>query len=159
MKKLILMIIALILAIIAVSCKSTKLTTSVIEKVRIDTVRDYKVITKFNAVHDTLTIDNPCDSAGILTTFYSKIRIPQGQVIIRSMRGKIQATVNIDSIAQVYESKYRSKKETNVTNISKIVTKTVYPAWLIVSFIFETLIILGYIYLKIFHPVTYYRRG
>ena len=149
MKKLILMIIALILAIIAVSCKSTKLTTSIIEKVRIDTVRDIRTVEKFRAVHDTLTIDNPCDSAGILTTFYSKIRLPQGQVIIRSVRGKIQATVNIDSIVQVYESKYRSKKDTNVTNISKIVTKTVYPAWLIVTVIFETLIILGYIYLRI----------
>ena len=143
------MIIALILAIIAVSCKSTKLTTSIIEKVRIDTVRDIRTVEKFRAVHDTLTIDNPCDSAGILTTFYSKIRLPQGQVIIRSVRGKIQATVNIDSIVQVYESKYRSKKDTNVTNISKIVTKTVYPAWLIVTVIFETLIILGYIYLRI----------
>lgn len=146
MKKFIILIFALI---IAASCKSIKLTTSVIEKVRVDTVRDIRTVEKFRAVHDTLTIDNPCDSAGILTTFYSKIRLPQGQVIIRSVRGKIQATVNIDSIAQVYESKYRSKKDTNVTNISKIVTKTVYPAWLIVTVIFETLIILGYIYLRI----------
>jgi hypothetical protein len=113
-----------------ISCQRT-VTNSVVEKLRIDTVRDYKVITKYDAVHDTLTVDNPCDSAGILTTFYSKIKIPQGQVIIRSVRGKIQATVNIDSIAQVYEKKYRNKESSDVTNISKIVTKNVIPKWAI----------------------------
>lgn len=75
-------------------------------------------------MHDTLTVENPCDSAGILTTFYSKIKIPQGQVIIRSVRGKIQATVNIDSIAQVYDNKYRNIVKSDVTNFQKIVTKT-----------------------------------
>lgn len=113
------------------SCKPLQNVTTIKEVVRIDTVRDYKVITKFNAVHDTLTIDNPCDSVGILTTFYSKIRIPQGQVIIRSVRGKIQATVNIDSIAQVYDNKYRNIVKSDVTNFQKIVTKNVIPKWAI----------------------------
>ena len=117
--------------VVLVSCKAPQSVTVYKDVVKVDTIRDYKVITKFDAVHDTLTIENPCDSTGILNTFYSKIRIPQGQVIIRTVRGKIQATVNIDSIAQVYESKYRSKKDTDVTNISKIVTKNVIPKWAI----------------------------
>ena len=125
MKKLLLFLVVL------VSCKAPQSVTVYKDVVKVDTIRDYKVITKFDAVHDTLTIENPCDSTGILNTFYSKIRIPQGQVIIRTVRGKIQATVNIDSIAQVYESKYRSKKDTDVTNISKIVTKNVIPKWAI----------------------------
>jgi hypothetical protein len=157
MKKIILLIIALIIAIIAASCKTTKLTASVSERIQIDTVRDTTVIVKFHAVHDTLTIDNPCDSTGILNTFYSKIKLPQGQIIIRSLRGKIQATVNIDSIQSVYKNMYRAK-ENNLSQIStKIVAKTEYPAWLVTSFVFETLIILGYIYLKLFHPTTWYR--
>ena len=154
MKKIILLIFALI---IVASCKSTKLTNTVSTRIQIDTLRDTTIITKLQAVHDTLTIDNPCDSAGILTTFYSKIRIPQGQIIIRTVRGKIQATVDIDSIKSVYEKKYRYKETSDVTNSTKIVTKTEYPAWLITSFIFETLIILGYIYLKIFYPTTWYK--
>lgn len=125
MKKLLLFLVVLS------SCKAPQSVTVYKDVVKVDTIRDYKVITKFDAVHDTMTIDNPCDSTGILNTFYSKIRIPQGQVIIRTVRGKIQATVNIDSIAQVYESKYRSKKDTDVTNISKIVTKNVIPKWAI----------------------------
>jgi hypothetical protein len=142
----------LFIILIAASCKPSKVVTVVSEKIRIDTIRDYKVITKYNAIHDTLLIENPCDSLGILTTFYSKITLPQGKVIIRSYKGKIQATVNIDSIASVYEKKYRNKETSDVTNSSKIVTKTVYPTWLVMSFLFETLIILGYIYLRIFYP-------
>ena len=134
------------------SCKPLQNVTTTKETVRIDTIRDYKVITKYNSVHDTLTIENPCDSLGILTTFYSKITLPQGKVIIRSYKGKIQATINIDSIRSVYEKKYRYKETSDVTNSKKIVTKTVYPTWLVMSFLFETLIILGYIYLRIFYP-------
>lgn len=113
------------------SCKPLQNVTTTKEVVRIDTVRDYKVITKFNAVHDTLTIDNPCDSSGILTGFYSRIRIPQGKVIVRSVQGKIQATVDIDSIQSVYESKYKSLVRKSDTNTQKFVRINVIPKWAI----------------------------
>lgn len=138
----------LFIILITASCKPSKVVTVVSEKIRIDTIRDYKVITKYNAVHDTLTIDNPCDSLGILTTFYSKITLPQGKIIIRSYKGKIQATVNIDSIRSVYEKKYRYKETSDVTNSKNIVTKITYPSWLVTAFVFESLIILGFLYFK-----------
>ncbi len=131
-----------------ISCKPSKVTTIVSEKIRIDTIRDYKVITKFNAIHDTLLIDNPCDSSGILTTFYSRIILPQGKIIIRSYRGKIQTTVNIDSIKSVYEKKYRNMETSNVTNSSKIVTRNIIPSWAIITILIESLIIGGYLYFK-----------
>jgi hypothetical protein len=141
--------ILIILILVAfASCKSTKLTNTVLEKIRIDTVINERTIVKFHAIHDTLTIDNPCDSAGILTTFYSKITLPQGKVIIRSYRGKIQATVNIDSIRSVYENKYRYKETSDVKASEKIVTKVTYPSWLITAFIFEGLLIIGFLYFK-----------
>jgi hypothetical protein len=131
-----------------ISCKPSKVTTIVSEKIRIDTIRDYKVITKYNAIHDTLTIDNPCDSAGILTTFYSKITLPQGKVIIRSYKGSIKATIDIDSIASVYEKKYRNK-ETNLSqNSTKIVTRNIIPSWAIITILIESLIIIGYLYFR-----------
>jgi hypothetical protein len=138
----------LFIILIASSCKPSKVTTIVSEKIRIDTIRDYKVITKYNAIHDTLTIENPCDSLGILTTFYSKITLPQGKVIIRSYNGKIKATIDIDSIASVYEKKYRNKETSNVTNSSKIVTRNIIPSWAIITILIESLIIVGYIYFK-----------
>lgn len=138
----------LFIILITASCKPSKVVTVVSEKIRIDTIRDYRLEVKYNAVHDTLTIDNPCDSAGILTTFYSKITLPQGKIIIRSYKGKIQATVNIDSIRSVYEKKYRYVETSDVTNSKNIVTKTVYPSWLVTAFVFESLIILGFLYFK-----------
>lgn len=138
----------LFIILMASSCKPSKVTTIVSEKIRIDTIRDYRLEVKYNAVHDTLTIDNPCDSAGILTTFYSKITLPQGKIIIRSYKGKIQATVNIDSIRSVYEKKYRYKETSNDTVSSKIVTKITYPSWLVTAFILESLLIIGFLYFK-----------
>jgi hypothetical protein len=113
------------------SCKPLQNVTVTKEVIRIDTVRDYKVITKYDAVHDTITIENPCDSSGILTSFYSRIRIPQGRVVVRSVRGNIQATVNIDSIESVYENKYRSLVGKNVQNKEILVVKNEIPKWAI----------------------------
>ena len=113
------------------SCKPLQNVTTIKEVIRIDTIRDYKVITKYDAVHDTTVIENPCDSLGILTTFYSKIKIPQGQVIIRSVRGNIQATVNIDSIAQVYDSKYKSIVRKSAENKETIIRINTIPKWAI----------------------------
>lgn len=113
------------------SCKPLQKATVTNEIVRIDTVRDYKVITKYDAVHDTLTVDNPCDSSGILTSFYSRIKIPQGRVIIRSVQGKIQATVDIDSIESVYREKYKSKVSGNTYKNEKVIRTNEIPKWVI----------------------------
>lgn len=142
----------LILLVLLASCKPTKTITTTTEKVRVDTIRDYKVITKYNAVHDTLTIDNPCDSSGILTNFYSKIKLPQGKVIIRSIQGKIQATIDIDSIANVYDSKYKSKYNSEIKLYEKVVVKNVVPMWAIITIFFESLIIIGYLYFRFINP-------
>jgi hypothetical protein len=148
MKKVILFFLLLI---IANSCKTKQLVSKTITTTVHDTIRDYKVITKFNAVYDTLIIENPCDSIGFLKTFYSKITVPQGKIIIRSYKGNIQATVNIDSIENVYQKKYQYKETTDVTNSSKIVTRNIIPTWCILTIIILSFIILGYLYLKIFY--------
>ena len=113
------------------SCKPLQKATVTNEIVRIDTVRDYKVITKYDAVHDTLTVDNPCDSSGILTSFYSRIKIPQGRVIIRSVQGKIQATVDIDSIESVYREKYKSNILGSTYVVEKVIRTNQIPKWAI----------------------------
>ena len=137
--------------IIFASCKSTK-TTSAIEKIRVDTVLNIRTVEKFKAIRDTLTIENPCDSAGILTRFYSKITIPQGKVIIRSENGNIKATIDLDSVANVYDSKYKSKYNSEVKFFEKIVVKEVVPLWAIVTIFLESLIIIGYLYFRFINP-------
>jgi len=148
MKKLIL---SLLIANFFISCRPQKSIIIEKEKIRIDTIRDYKVITKFNAVYDTLIIENPCDSTGILNTFYSKITVPQGKIIIRSYKGNIQATVNIDSIENVYKNMYVSSLHTDSLSTNKEKITNIIPTWCILTIIFQGLIIFGYLYLKIFH--------
>jgi hypothetical protein len=144
MKKLLL----LLLLIITFSCRQTKTVTEYKEVIRVDTFKSVRTEKIFQAVHDTMTIDNPCDSSGILSTFYSKIKIPQGQVVIRTVRGKIQATVDIDSIAHVYEDKYRSKSDSNISHKSVEVIRYMVPTWAIVVIIIESAIIILYTYFK-----------
>ena len=137
--------------ILVSSCKPTKSVNIITEKIRIDTIRDYKVITRFSAVHDTLTIENPCDSTGILNTFYSKITVPQGRIIIRSYKGNIQATINIDSIENVYRNMYASSLSTDKLISAKEKVTNIIPTWCILTIIFQGLIIFGYLYLRIFY--------
>ena len=145
------LILSLLIANFFISCRPQKSIIIEKEKIRIDTIRDYKVITKFNAVYDTLIIENPCDSTGILNTFYSKITVPQGKIIIRSYKGNIQATVNIDSIENVYKNMYinRNFSEKVVSDKQKITN--IIPTWCLLTILFQGLIIFGYLYLRIFH--------
>jgi hypothetical protein len=145
MKKLIL---CLLIANFFISCRPQKSVIIEKEKIRIDTIRDYKVITKFNAVYDTLIIENPCDSTGILNTFYSKITVPQGKIIIRSYKGNIQATVNIDSIENVYKNIYVSSLKSDISSTNKEKITNIIPTWCILTIIFQGLIIFAYLYLR-----------
>jgi hypothetical protein len=134
------------------SCKPTKVVTNIKEIVTHDTIRDVRIVERYKAVIDTLVIDNPCDSSGILSNFYSKIVIPQGKVIIRSYKGSIQATINIDSIQSVYESKYKSLVNKSVEKGQIFIRTNVIPSWAIITIFFESLIILLYFYFKFINP-------
>lgn len=138
----------LLLFVIVASCRPVKTVTEYKEVVRVDTFKIERSAKILPAVHDTLIIDNPCDSSGILSTFYSKIKIPQGQVVIRSVRGKIQASVDIDSIAHVYEDKYRSKSESSIHTKNVEVIRYMVPTWAIITILIESAIILLYAYFK-----------
>jgi hypothetical protein len=142
------LILSLLIANFFISCRPQKSIIIEKEKIRIDTIRDYKVTTRFNAVHDTLTITNPCDSSGLLTRFYSKITLPQGKIIIRSYKGNIQATINIDSIENVYRNMYASSLSTDKLISAKEKITNIIPTWCILTIIFQGLIIFGYIYLR-----------
>ena len=138
----------LLLFVIVASCRPVKTVTEYKEVVRVDTFKIERSAKILPAVHDTLIIDNPCDSSGILSTFDSKIKIPQGQVVIRSVRGKIEASVDIDSIAHVYEDKYRSKSESSIHTKNVEIIKYRVPTWAMITILIESLVISGFIYLK-----------
>jgi hypothetical protein len=137
--------------ILFASCKSTKI-TSTAEKIRVDTIREIKIVVKFKPIHDTLTIEKVCDSSGILTRFYSSLTIPSGRLIIRSENGSIKATIDLDSVANVYDSKYKAKYKDEVKFYEKIIVKNVVPVWAIVTILIQSFIIILYFYFKFINP-------
>lgn len=137
---------------LAVSCKTKQIIVK--ETItKVDTIKDTRTEKIYEAIHDTTEIENPCDSLGILKNFQTKIKIPQGKIEIKSLRGKIVATVNLDSIRSVYDLKYRSNHLNTAKVSEKIITKNVVPLWAILTIIFETIIILGYLYFRFIKPI------
>lgn len=130
-----------------ISCKTSKVETQK-SIIKIDTFRTEKIVHIYNSVKDTLIIENPCDSAGILTRFYSKITIPQGRIIIRSYKGSIKATIDIDSIKNVYEKEYQSRlKDSQHLTFERIVREVV-PTWAILTIIIQGVLIMVWVYFK-----------
>ena len=138
----------LLACVTLLSCKPSKSITEYKELVRIDTIQSVKIVEKFRAIHDTLTIVNPCDSSGLLSNFYSKLVLPQGKVIIRSVGGNIQAQIDIDSMRNEIENNYRNSKVKYIEYRDKEVIKYRVPTWVIILLLVEALALVAYLYLK-----------
>jgi hypothetical protein len=138
----------LLACVTLLSCKPSKSITEYKELVRIDTIQSVKIVEKYKAFHDTLTITNPCDSTGLLTNFYSKIATPQGRVIIRSVNGNIQAQVDLDSMRNEIENNYRNSKVKWIEYRDKEVIKYRVPMWVVWLLLIELIALVAYLYLK-----------
>ena len=131
------------------SCKPSKSITEYKEVLRIDTIKSEKIVEKFRAVHDTLTILNPCDSSGILSSFYSRLVLPNGSVTIKSEKGQIKATIDIDSMRQEIENNYRNSQVKWIEYRDKEVIKYRVPTWIIMLLFTEAIMLFAYIYIKL----------
>ena len=131
MKKL--FYIAFLMIITGCVAKKTKIEFK--ERTIKDTVSVFKdrIITK--SVIDTLLVEKPCDSLGNLKDFEKMIKTDIAQVRLTNNKGNIEATINIDSIQQVWEKEVKSsiKKEKEIKQIE--VVKFRYPLWLIVCLV------------------------
>jgi hypothetical protein len=140
---------AILLAIMALtSCKNTKTLTQNKETVKTDTIRTEKIIEKFRAVHDTLIIINPCDSSGLLKNFYSRLILPNGSIIIKSQKGQIKASIDIDSMRQEIQNNYRNSQVKWIEYRDKEVVKYRVPTWVFILLLIEVLAIFGFFYIK-----------
>jgi len=130
-----------------ISCKTSKVENQK-TIIKVDTFRTEKIVHIYDSVKDTLIVENPCDSAGILTRFYSKITIPQGRIIIRSYKGSIKATIDIDSIKNIYEKQYQSRLKDNQHITFERIVREVIPTWAIIIMLIQGLLISVWIYFK-----------
>ncbi len=130
------------------SCKQTKTLTEYKETLRIDTIKTEKIVEKFRAVHDTLLIINPCDSSGILSTFYSRLVLPNGSVTIKSDKGQIKATIDIDSMRNEIENNYKNSQVKWIEYRDKEVIRYQVPTWIVMLLFAEALMLVAYLYDK-----------
>jgi hypothetical protein len=139
----------ILLACVAfISCKRTKTLTEYKELVRIDTIKSEKIVERFKAIHDTITIVNPCDSSGVLTRFYSKLIIPQGNIIIKSDGTSIKAQVDLDSTRNEIENNYRNSQVKWIEYRDKEVIKYRVPTWVVMLLFAEAIMLVAWLYLK-----------
>lgn len=139
----------ILLACVALSsCKQTKTLTEYKETLRIDTIKSEKIVEKFRAVRDTLVITNPCDSSGILSTFYSRLVLPNGSVTIKSDKGQIRATIDIDSMRNEIENNYRNSQVKWIEYRDKEVIKYQVPTWVVMLLFAEAIMLVAYLYVK-----------
>ena len=134
--------ILLFLAVLATSCAAKKTTVQVKEVIKTDTL----VITKDRiiqkAVHDTLVIDNPCDSLGILKPFKQRLATAQGNVTIQTKGNAIEAVINLDSIQSVWEKEYKASAVSTAENKTVETIRYKLPAWAIIYMVVVTVLLL-----------------
>ena len=131
-----------IILIIFSGCVAKKTTTEFKEVVKRDSIYIIKDRFITQKVVDTLVVESPCDSiTGKLKDFEKEIRTPQAKITLRSVKGAIQVSVNIDSIvnSKVREFKLNYKAEKEIKEVETVIFRTPFWMWLVI--IIEGLII------------------
>jgi len=131
---------SIIILLLFTSCTAKKIVTQTKEVIVNDTIiltKD-RIVTK--AVNDTILIESPCDSLGILKPFKQRLKTAQGQITIQSKNNVIEATINLDSIVQSIEKRYESKTVDTKEKSDTLKVKYKTPIWLVLSLVFSVLL-------------------
>ena len=130
---------SIIILLLFTSCTAKKIVTQTKEVIVNDTIiltKD-RIVTK--AVNDTILIESPCDSLGILKPFKQRLKTAQGQITIQSKNNVIEATINLDSIVQSIEKRYESKTVDTKEKSDTLKVKYKTPLWLVLSLVFSVI--------------------
>jgi len=131
---------SIVILLLFTSCTAKKIVTQTKEVIVNDTIiltKD-RIVTK--AVNDTILIESPCDSLGILKPFKQRLKTAQGQITIQSKNNVIEATINLDSIVQSIEKRYKSKTVDTKEKSDTLKVKYKTPVWLVLSLVFSVLL-------------------
>ena len=123
-------------------CIAKKTTTEYKEVIKRDSV--YIVKDRFitQKIIDTLIVESPCDTiTGTLKDFEKEIRTNNAKVTLKSVKGSIQVSVNIDSIvsSKVTEFKQNYKSEIQIKEVEIVKFRT--PLWVWGIILLESLVI------------------
>jgi hypothetical protein len=138
----------LLIPFLFIACKAQKSTTEYKEVIKVDTFIRTQTNTIYKGVIDTITIDNPCDSLGIINQFYSKLILPNGTIQIKSKGNKLVAIANFNDISSSNKQEKQISNQTNTNKIQKEIIKYRTPSWIIATILIESIIILLYLYFR-----------
>ena len=131
---------SIVILLLFTSCTAKKIVTQTKEVIVNDTIiltKD-RIVTK--AVNDTILIESPCDSTGILKPFKERLKTAQGEITIQSKNNVLEATINLDSIVQSIEKRYESKTVDTKEKSNTLKVKYKTPLWLVLSLVFSVII-------------------
>lgn len=131
---------SIVILLLFTSCTAKKIVTQTKKVVVNDTIiltKD-RIVTK--AVNDTILIESPCDSLGILKPFKQRLKTAQGEITIQSKNNVLEATINLDSIVQSIEKRYESKTVDTKEKSDTLKVKYKTPLWLVLSLVFSVII-------------------
>lgn len=100
-----------------IGCKSANVSQKSIDSV-------YVKETIYQAVHDTISIENPCDSNGILNKFRATLKFQQGEVRVITKDGKVRIITQIKEIKGQDRYIYKDRiitKEKQVSSVQRFV--------------------------------------
>lgn len=134
MKKI---IIIILISWLFISCKSKKV---YITDFKTDTIYKSSIIEIQKPQLNTLIINEPCDTLGILKPFNYTFVSNNVKGTLKSEHNTIKLEVNVDSIRQVWEKEYKSsvsiKKERveipvkNKLNLYSVILNVIFALWI-----------------------------
>lgn len=131
---------SIVFLLLFTSCTAKKVITQTKEVIKNDTIIVTKDRYVTKAVNDTIIIESPCDSLGVLKPFKQRLKTAQGQITIQSKNNVIQANINLDSIVQSIEKRYESKTVDTVQKSDTLKIKYRTPVWLVLSLVFSVIV-------------------
>jgi len=131
---------SIVFLLLFTSCTAKKVITQTKEVIKNDTIIVTKDRYVTKAVNDTIIIESPCDSLGVLKPFKERLKTAQGQITIQSKNNVIQANINLDSIVQSIEKRYESKTVDSTQKSDTLKIKYRTPVWLVLSLVFSVIV-------------------
>jgi len=104
-----------IIPFLLIGCKAkqpTVITNTVRDTINISTIRTVQV-----PIETEIIIKDPCDSLGILKDFKQTFKTKKVYITVQSKNGDISAEINLDSIEEVFKTKYEGRTEIVVKEI------------------------------------------
>jgi len=122
MKKIIIVIIALLVLSLLYSCKAKIVS---VETHKTDTIYKSEIVKITNPQLNEIVLQSPCDSLGNIRPFIFKTTSDKVKTVIEAKDNYIYITQNLDSIKESAVKEYQSKTDTS--EIVKV--KTVLSEW------------------------------